>query len=136
MICSVTVLGRLGIKPELRRLNNDVILTSFNIAVNEKKKSGEKTHWFSVTVFGKTAEFLAQYASKGDQVIVEGRLNHEEFVNKDGHKVSKVSITASNVQLFNSRDNSAPEDPKVVAQHTFQQPNQAMFPNMDDDLPF
>lgn len=140
MICSVTVLGRLGFKPELRRLNNDVILTSFNIAVNERKKSGEKTHWFSVTVFGKTAEFLAQYASKGDQVIVEGRLNHEEFVNKDGHKVSKVSITASNVQLFNSRDNSAPEDPKVVAQPVFQpvfqQPNQAMFPNMDDDLPF
>jgi single-strand DNA-binding protein len=127
-------------KPELRRLNNDVILTSFNIAVNEKKKSGEKTHWFSVTVFGKTAEFLAQYASKGDQVVVEGRLNHEEFTNKEGHKVSKVSITASNVQLFNSRDNSAPEDPKIVAQPVFQpafqQPNQAMFPDMDDSLPF
>lgn len=135
MINSVICGGRLGSKPEMRQFPGGN-LTSFNIAVNEKRKVGEKTHWFSVTVFGKAAEFLVQYASKGDQVVVEGRLNHEEFNNKEGHKVSKVSITASNVQLFNNRGNTANEQPNVVAQPVFQQPDQTMFPNMDDSLPF
>jgi len=135
MICSVVVMGRLGMKPELRQFPGGN-LTSFNIAVSEKKKASEKTHWFSVTVFGKTAEFLAQYASKGDQVVVEGRLNHEEFTNKEGHKVSKVSITASNVQLFNNRSNTTTDVPKVTTQPPFQALDQSMFPDMQDDLPF
>lgn len=135
MINSVFVGGRLGSKPELKQFNGGV-LTNFNVAVNEKRKTGERTHWFKVTCFNKTAEFLVKYANKGDQVVVEGRLQQEEFVNKDNQKVSIVSITATSVQLFNKNGEST-EQPRSAYNQGQEPKDQAPYAqSFEDDLPF
>jgi single-strand DNA-binding protein len=133
MLINVCIVGgRLGSKPELKQFNGGV-LTNFNVAVNEKRKTGERTHWFKITCFNKTAEFLVKHANKGDQVVVEGRLQQEEFTNKDNQKVSLVSITATSVQLFNR---SADPGPSAYNQGQMQQTQAPFEQSFEDDLPF
>lgn len=134
MINTVFLGGRLGSKPELKSFNGGV-LTNFNIAVNEKRKTGEKTHWFKITCFNKTAEFLVKHANKGDQVVVEGRLQQEEFTNKEGQKVSIVSVTASSVQLFNNRGENT-EQPRSAYNQGQEPRDFASQSTFEDDIPW
>ena len=73
------VSGRLGQEPELRFTNSDVPVLNLSIASNRQKKdaNGEKisiADWFRITVFGRDAEIIAQYARKGSALAFNGRL--------------------------------------------------------------
>ena len=84
-----------------------------SIAVNRSKKEGdqwvEEVNYFYVTIWGKTAENLKPYLTKGKQICVEGHLKQDRW-EKDGQKQSRVSIVADQVQLLGGKsdsDNSA-----------------------------
>ncbi|MBX6334210.1 single-stranded DNA-binding protein, partial [Candidatus Saccharibacteria bacterium] len=74
------VLGNLGKDPEVRYTQDGTCVVSMSIATSESwvdKGSGEKkdrTEWHRVCLFGKGAEFAAEYVHKGDQVYIEGSL--------------------------------------------------------------
>lgn len=77
-----------------------------SIAVNRSKKSGEQwideVNYFNVTIWGKTAENLKPYLTKGKQICVEGHLKQDRW-EKDGQKQSRVSVIADSVQLLGGR---------------------------------
>lgn len=77
-----------------------------SIAVNRSKKSGEQwideVNYFNVTIWGKTAENLKPYLTKGKQICVEGHLKQDRW-EKDGQKQSRVSVVADSVQLLGGR---------------------------------
>ena len=81
-----------------------------SIAVNRSKKSGEEwtdeVNYFDVTIWGKTAENLKPYLTKGKQIAVDGYLKQDRW-EKDGQKMSRVSIVANNVQLLGGSDNNS-----------------------------
>ena len=85
-----------------------------SIAVNRSKKSGEEwtdeVNYFDITIWGKTAENLKPYLTKGKQIAVDGYLKQDRW-EKDGQKMSRVSIVANNVQLLggNSENSQAPQ---------------------------
>ena len=74
-----------------------------SIAVNRSKKNGdqwvEEVNFFNVTIWGKTAENLKPYLTKGKQICVEGHLKQDRW-EKDGQKQSRVTIVADSVQLL------------------------------------
>ncbi|MGI9547338.1 MAG: single-stranded DNA-binding protein [Flavobacteriaceae bacterium] len=87
----VQLIGNLGQDPEIVDLDNGSKLAKFSIATNEtyKNPKGEKvteTQWHNVVAFGKTAEIIEAYLSKGKEVAVEGKLVHRSYENKDGEK--------------------------------------------------
>lgn len=93
-------------------VGNGQARANFSIAVNHSKKNGEQwvdeVDYFSITVWGKTAENLKPYLTKGKQVCVVGHLKQDRW-EKDGQKQSRVSIVADNVQLLGGKsDTSAP----------------------------
>jgi len=94
------VVGNLGQKPELKYTPSQVAVTNISVATVENfkdAKSGEytdKTEWHRVTVFGKTAEFVANYLDKGSKVYVEGRLQTRSWDDKDGNKKYTTEIVA------------------------------------------
>lgn len=100
---NVVVLGNLTRDPELRFTPNGTPVAGFGLAVNRRyqnKKSGEwveDTSFFNVTVWFKLAENCAESLSKGDRVLVSGRLSQRGWEDKDGQKKSVVEIIANAV---------------------------------------
>ena len=63
----------------------------------------ERTDWHNVTVFGKRGESLAKILTKGSSIFVEGSLRTSSYDNRDGQKVWKTEVIASNVLLTGSK---------------------------------
>ena len=94
-------------------VGNGQARANVSIAVNRSKKEGDQwvdeVNYFNITIWGKTAENLKPYLTKGKQICVEGHLKQDRW-EKDGQKQSRVSIVADNVQLLGGKsdsDNSA-----------------------------
>ena len=89
-------------------VGNGQCRANVSIAVNRSRKNGDnwvdEVSYFDVTIWGKQAENLKPYLTKGKQIAVEGFLKQDRW-EKDGQKFSKVTITANNVQLLGGRDN-------------------------------
>lgn len=104
----IVIVGYLGRDPELRYTPQGTAVCNFSIATTEKRKdkSGESqdaTTWFRVSVWGKQAELVNQYLSKGKQVFVEGRLRQDEYTDRDGNKRQTLEVFASDVQFLGSK---------------------------------
>ncbi len=101
----VIVLGNLGADPELRYTQSGAAVANLRVATNErwKDKDGgqqERTEWHSIVVFGRQAENCEKYLKKGRSVYVEGRLQTNEWEDKDGNKRYTTEIVAQTVQFL------------------------------------
>ncbi|HVF57050.1 MAG TPA: single-stranded DNA-binding protein [Pyrinomonadaceae bacterium] len=111
----IIVVGNLGRDPEMRYTPQGTAVCSFSIASNERRKdkSGEQqdlTTWFKVTVWGRQAETVSKYLSKGRSVYVEGRLHVEEWTDKEGKPRHTLEINASDVQFIDGAQSSGVGD--------------------------
>ncbi len=92
MIDSINCLiGHLGNDPEIVNLESGTKLAKFSIATNEtyKNAKGEKvedTQWHNVVAWGKTAEIVESYLTKGKEVAIEGKLTNRSYETKTGEK--------------------------------------------------
>ncbi|MEI7436720.1 MAG: single-stranded DNA-binding protein [bacterium] len=109
----VLLIGNLTADPEVRNAGGSSV-SDLRLAVNDryKNKAGEEvenTCFVDVTVWGQTAENCGKYLHKGSPVLVEGRLQYDQWEGKDGTKRSKLRVQASRVQFLNSRrDETSP----------------------------
>lgn len=104
----VIVVGHIGRDPEIRNTQSGQQVASFSVATDEsyKGKDGQKveaTEWHNVTVWGKQAEFVANYLAKGRLVYVEGKLKTEKYTGKDGVEKYTTKIIAERVQGLDKR---------------------------------
>jgi single-strand DNA-binding protein len=103
----ITIFGNLGRDPELSYTPQGTAVCKFTIATNERRrdKAGEQqdiTTWFRVTVWGKQAENVSRYLTKGRKVIVLGRLHVEEWTDREGKARQSLEVNASDVQFVDS----------------------------------
>jgi single-strand DNA-binding protein len=96
----VILVGNVGRDPEIRYTQGGDPIANFSIATNEAwtDKSGQKqehTEWHNVEVFGKTAQVVSQYVTKGRQVYIEGTLRTNEYKDKDGNQKKTVRVRVS-----------------------------------------
>jgi single-strand DNA-binding protein len=105
----VLLLGRLTRDPEFKTVGGSSV-TNFSLANNrvyvsngEKK---EETHYFDCVAWGKSADILKQYATKGKQLIVEGRLQFQSWDGPDGKKASKVRVYVETFQFLGSNSST------------------------------
>lgn len=97
----VMLVGNLTRDPETRHTNSGLQVTSFSIAVNDRSrgKQNETTMFIKITTFGKTAEIADKYLRKGSQVLVDGKLEIDEYETKDGQKRRDPVVIASAISL-------------------------------------
>lgn len=85
---------------------------NLSIAVNRSQKSGgewsDKVSFFDVTIWGKTAENIKQYLSKGKQIAIEGYLEQQRW-EKNGQRYGKIYIIANQIQLLNAKNADVPQ---------------------------
>ncbi len=107
----VMLIGRLGAKPELRKLPTGDAVTRLNVATSwQSKKDGvreERTEWHSVSVFGKHAENCVRFLDKGKLVFVEGHLHNTHWKAKDGTERYDHEVRAETVTFLSSRSEAA-----------------------------
>lgn len=106
MINSVVIVGRAGQDPEMKYFESGKVKTSFSVAVNRWSKEGEKTDWFNIEMWDKSAEVAGEYLKKGKLVAIEGRLDVSSWVDNDGNKRERFIIRANNMRLLGSKSDS------------------------------
>jgi single-strand DNA-binding protein len=101
---SVSLVGRLTRKPEVKYTADQLAVTRFSIAVDRPPRQGKEREadFPTIVVFGKQAENCAQYLDKGRLVGVEGRLQTGSYTNKDGVKVYTTEVIANRVEFLSS----------------------------------
>ena len=93
----ITIHGNIGQPPELKYTNSQLEVAEFTVADNYGKDDKKKTTWHNVVVFGKLALNIASTFTKGDSVIISGRLEQEEYTKKDGSKGKSIRVIADEV---------------------------------------
>ncbi len=101
----VIICGNLTHDPELRRARSSASVTTFQVAVDDRRKTplGElvtETTFLDVTAWCQAAEFIAERGRKGAAVLVVGRLKQESWLAADGSNRSKLVVVAERLQLF------------------------------------
>lgn len=96
MINSVTLIGRVTQDIEVRKTNTNKSVASFTLAVGDKNS---ESSFINMTAWNKTAELLAQYAPKGKQIGVTGRLQTRMW-EKDGDKRKATEVIVEQVQFL------------------------------------
>jgi single-strand DNA-binding protein len=103
----VILLGNLVRDIELRYTQGRMAICENAIAINERRKNAagdwiDETSYVDVTFFGRTAEVVSEYLSKGSPIFIEGRLKQDRW-EKDGQKRSKLHVIVDRMQLIGSK---------------------------------
>lgn len=134
----VVICGRLTMDAELKFIPTGTAVAKASIAVNRYagQNKDEEVSFFDVTIWGKQAEGLNQYLTKGKQVVISGELKQERW-EKDGQARSRVEIVARQIQLVGSKDDkSEPKREEPKKQERYQGPGPEDFQDDADEIPF
>ncbi|BDB52124.1 single-stranded DNA-binding protein [Flavobacterium ammonificans] len=101
----VQLIGRVGQDPEVKNLEGGKKVATITIATNDVyyKDNGDKveqTEWHRVTAWGKTAEIIEKYVTKGKEIGIEGKLTHRTYEDKNGEKRYVTDIVVNEVLLL------------------------------------
>lgn len=104
----VILMGRLTRDPEVRYSQgaSQTAVARFSIAVDRRfKRDGEPdADFFNCTAFGKQAEFIERYLRKGVKVVVCGRIQNDNYTNKDGQMVYSVRVMVDEIEFAESKN--------------------------------
>lgn len=131
-----TANGRLGRDAEKRTVG-DTSVVSFPLAVDKPKKQGEEqqSDWYQIEMWGKRGEALAPYLLKGTKLVVQGRLELQNFVKNNGEPGFKAVINANDIELIARPANAAPAQQQQAAPVPQQrQPVAATAPSRANDI--
>lgn len=142
----VIIVGNLGKDPELRYIPNGDPVASFSIATTETWKDGngqkqEHTEWHRCIAWRRLAEVIGEYAKKGTQMYVEGKLQTRKWQDKDGQDRYSTEIVVGEMKLLGNRgaspegqsSRSAPEKRQGGQDSA---PKRSSFDDMEEEIPF
>jgi single-strand DNA-binding protein len=137
------LIGNLTRDPELRVTPNGSAICQFGLAINRTFKDGagqqrEEVTFLDVEAWGKQAEVIAKYCTKGRALYVQGRLKLDQWEDKTTQqKRTKVKVVLENFQFLGGKDDAPPQDQAESPprrQSPAPQPTQSH--DQDDDVPF
>lgn len=133
---NITIAGQIGRDAETRYLPNGDPVCSFSVADSQGKD--KPTIWWRCSLFGKRAESLAQYLTKGQAVTVSGTVTEREYTDKDGTQKKAMEIRVQDVALQGGKRDAAPAPApaRAPAPQKAAPAGGSGFADMDDDIPF
>ena len=104
----VQLIGNLGNDPEIINLESGKTLAKFSIATNDSYKNaqGEKitdTQWHNIIAWGKTAQIIEKYVTKGKEVAIEGKLTTRSWEDKDGMKRYTTEVVCNELLMLGNK---------------------------------
>jgi single-strand DNA-binding protein len=100
----VQLMGRLGQDPEIINLDSGKKLAKFSLATNDyfttaKGEKVENTDWHNIVAWGKTADIIENHVSKGQEVLIGGKLTTRSYETKDGDKRYITEVVCNNIVM-------------------------------------
>jgi len=138
-INKVIIVGTLGKDPEIRYTSDGKAVANVSVATSEKwtdKATGqkqEKTEWHRIVAFGRLAEIIGEYLSKGSQVYFEGKLQTRKWQDQNGQDRYTTEIVANDMQMLGGRQQNNQQQTQNHQANSNGSPNYGDF---DDDIPF
>ena len=138
MSTSITILGNTGRDVELRYTPQGVAVASFSVASNTVRGQGEgqkkKTDWFNVSAFGKQAETLAKYLTKGSTILVRGKLSFNPWLSRDGKPQVSADVVLQDFEFAGSNASRATGDAAETTVSPEQKTDrETILPNASED---
>ncbi|MEO8515660.1 MAG: single-stranded DNA-binding protein [Flavobacterium sp.] len=101
----VQLIGHVGQEPEIKNFDGGKKLANLTIATNEvyyndKGDKVEQTEWHRITAWGKTAEIIEKFVTKGKEIAIEGKLTHRNYDDKDGNKRYVTEVVVNELLLL------------------------------------
>ena len=122
----ITVAGQLGKDSERRALSDGTPVLSFSLADSQGKD--KLTIWWNCSMFGKRADSLQQYLTKGQSVTVVGTVSEREWTDKDGQKRKSMDVRVNDIALQGGK--------REVGNQSEGSKQESNFDDMDNDIPF
>ena len=146
----VILMGRLTRDPEIRysQASEPLAIGRFSIAVDRRfKRQGDDTtaDFFNCTAFGKQGEFVEKYLHQGTKVLVTGRIQNDNYTNREGQKVYSVQVIVEEIEFAESKAAAAANNGGQYGQQPMSRPEPSAAVNdgfmnipdgVDDELPF
>ena len=138
----VVLVGRLTRDPEVRVFSNGNPVANFTLAINRnfKNKDGNiDADFIHVAVYGRQADVIHKYVTKGSQLGVDGRIQVRSYDAQDGSKRYVTEVVADNIELMGSRkDNTNPVNAYVdtTSEVYMDQPSQEVGVDVSNEDPF
>lgn len=131
----VCISGNLGSDPDVRTTASGMPVMSLSVAVSDRHKNSQTgewedhVNWISCTMFGNRAQNVSQYLSKGQRVMIDGKLRYSQW-ERDGQKRSKIEVIVDDIDFQANKGGanaySAPSTPVVDSSSSV----------YDEDIPF
>lgn len=104
----VQLIGNVGNDPEVKTFEGGKKVANLTIATNEsyRNEKGEKveqTEWHRIVAWGKTAEIIEKYVGKGKEIVIDGKLTHRSYDDKNGEKRFITEVVVNEINLLGSR---------------------------------
>ena len=101
----VQLIGNVGNEPEVKTFGEgkkvaNITLATNDYYINTKGEKVEQTEWHRVTAWGKVAEIIEKYVSKGKEIAIEGKLTHRSYDDKEGNKRYITEVVANDILLL------------------------------------
>ena len=101
----VQLIGNVGNDPEIKNFDGGKKVVNMTLATNESYKNdkGEKveqTEWHRIVAWGKTADIIEKYVTKGREIAIEGKLTHRSYEDKNGEKRFITEVVANDILLL------------------------------------
>ena len=136
---NLSFLGRIGNDPELKQVGQTELL-EVNVANNVGFGDRRSTNWFRCTIWGKRAQSLKQYLTKGKQIFVTGQLTLKEYTTKEGEKRISPEVSVDQLDFVSGGDNQGGDNTYGGAPAANQNAAPAApapaSAETDDDMPF
>lgn len=123
-----TIIGHVGRDPETRFTADGKPICNFSIAYTDKYGGKEKATWFKCSAFGKQAEIIQQYVTKGAPLMVQGPVTLNEWKDKDGGNRADLVIVVRDFTMLGGKSDRGEQEAAT--------PAPSKSDAFDDDIPF
>lgn len=103
----VILIGRLTRDPEKSYTTTGTAVAKFGFATSNGFGENKKSIFVDITSWGKQAEFVTTYFTKGKEILIEGRLDFDSWESKEGEKRSKLYVTAERISFAGGKNDGA-----------------------------
>lgn len=125
------LMGRLTATPELKHTTSGISVTSFNLAIDRRFKTGDEkqTDFINCMAWRQTAEFITKYFQKGSMIAVEGTIQTRKYTDKNGNNRVATDVVVNQVHFTGEKQGTQTSNQPDIEQDGYTE-------CIDDDLPF
>lgn len=132
----VQLIGRLTKDPDLRYTKSNIAVASYTIAINTGYGEKQQTQFINISTWGKSGEFVSKYFKKGQSIGIVGRLNSNNYEDKNGNKRYSLEVITEDIEFIGDKKEEKIQQEEVLVPNNYTSDYETTLTIDDDILPF